>query len=123
MRQEHVKALPVVNPEGVVVGMVSMSDFVRQATLDAPESIGQRLRHLVTGRSSSQSRVEDLMDADTPVVQEDCLLVDLVPMFSAGGCHHLPVVSAQRKLVGIVTQTDLIRALSAAISVSTTQPA
>lgn len=123
MRQEHVKALPVVNPEGGVVGMVSMSDFVRQATLDAPESIGQRLRHLVTGRSSSKSRVEDLMDADTPVVQEDCLLVDLVPMFSAGGCHHLPVVSKQRKLVGIVTQTDLIRALSAAISVPTTQAA
>lgn len=116
MKQERVKALPVVNAEGVVVGIVSISDFVRQATLDAPEGVAQRIRHLVTGRSAQKTKVEALMEADTQVVEASCLLVDLVPLFSTGGCHHLPVVDGQRKLVGIVTQTDLIRALSVAIS-------
>lgn len=118
MRQEHVKALPVVDAEGIVIGVVSVSDFVRQATLDAPEGVAQRIRHLVTGRSASKGKVEALMDSEAQVVQADCLLVDLVPLFSAGGCHHMPVVDAHKKLVGIVTQTDLIRALSGAISVS-----
>ena len=36
---------------------------------------------------------------------------------TAAQLHHLPVVDAQHRLLGIVTQTDLIRALSAAISV------
>lgn len=117
MRQEQVKALPVVDAEGLVRGMVSISDFVRQATEDAQEGIAKRIRHFVTGRSAQTSKVEVLMDVSAPVVQADCLLVDLVPLFSAGGCHHLPVVDAQHRLVGIVTQTDLIRALSAAISV------
>lgn len=116
MKQERVKALPVVNAEGVVVGIVSISDFVRQATLDASEGVTQRIRHLVTGRSAQKTKVEALMEADTQVVEASCLLVDLVPLFSTGGCHHLPVVDGQRKLVGIVTQTDLIRALSVAIS-------
>lgn len=117
MRQEHVKALPVINAEGAVLGMVSITDFVREATLDAPEGVMQRIRTLVTGRNGSKAKVEELMEAEAPVVQADCLLVDLVPLFSAGGCHHLPVVDHQRKLVGIVTQTDLIRALSGAIDV------
>ena len=117
MRQERVKALPVVNPEGIVLGVVGVSDFVQQATLDAPEGITQRIRHLITGRSIQAQKVESLMDTSVQVVEADRLLVDLVPLFSAGGCHHLPVVDAQRRLLGIVTQTDLIRALSAAISV------
>lgn len=115
MKQERVKALPVVDADGVVLGIVSISDFVRQATLDAPEGVAQRIRHLVTGRSAQKAKVEALMETEAQVVEASCLLVDLVPLFSTGGCHHLPVVDAQRKLVGIVTQTDLIRALSAAI--------
>ena len=118
MRQERVKALPVVDASGVVQGMVSISDFVRQATMDAPEGVVQRIRHFVSGRNSSKAKVEELMETETQGVQANCQLVDLVPLFSAGGCHHLPVVDANNKLVGIVTQTDLIRALSAAIGAS-----
>jgi CBS domain-containing membrane protein len=117
MRQERVKALPVVDADGVVLGMLAVSDFVRQATLDASEGMAQRIRHLVTGRSASKAKVEALMDSGAQVVRSDCLLVDLLPLFSAGGCHHMPVVDEHKKLVGIVTQTDLIRALSGAISV------
>lgn len=116
MRQERVKALPVVDEKGGVVGMISQSDFVRQASMDAPEGLGQRLRNLVTGRNAQKAPVQELMESAPQAVQDDCLLVDLVPLFSAGGCHHLPVVDAQAKLVGIVTQTDLIRALSAVVS-------
>lgn len=119
MRQEQVKALPVVDAQGVVLGMVATSDFVRQASQDAVEGFGQRIRNLVTGRSAQSAKIKDLMDEAAPVVEAQCLLVDLVPLFSAGGCHHLPVVDSNRKLVGIVTQTDLIKALSAAISVPT----
>ena len=117
MKQERIKALPVVDAHGVVVGIVSLADFVRQAAQDVPEGVVQRIRHLVTGRTGQSATVHALMDSTPQVGAADCLLVDLVPLFSAGGCHHLPVVDAQRKLVGIVTQTDLIRALSAAISV------
>jgi CBS domain-containing membrane protein len=117
MRQEQVKALPVVDADGVVLGMVAISDFVRQARQDAVEGFGQRIRNLVRGRSAHSAKVQEIMDAASPVAKAQSLLVDLVPLFSAGGCHHLPVVDDANKLVGIVTQTDLIKTLSAAISV------
>lgn len=117
MKQERVKALPVVDSDGVVLGIVSASDFMEQATANAPEGVWHKLRHLVGKRSGSQ--VQALMNSEFQVVQADCLLVDLMHLFSAGSYHHLPVVDQQKKLVGIVTQTDLIRALSAAISAPT----
>lgn len=117
MKQERVKALPVVDAQGGVIGVVGLSDFVRLAAMDVPEGLGQKLRHWMGGRGSHKGKVSEMMETDPRTVHADCLLVDLVPLFSAGGCHHMPVVNAQGKLVGIVTQTDLIRALSAAISV------
>lgn len=38
-------------------------------------------------------------------------MVNLVPMLSDSGMHHLPVVNAERRLSGIVTQSDLVAAL------------
>ncbi len=37
--------------------------------------------------------------------------VDLVPAFSDGGRHHLPVVSDDGRLAGMVTQSDMVAAL------------
>lgn len=117
MQQKRVKALPVIDEREVVVGMVGISDFVVQAPAEQ-QGFVRRLRRMVMGSGGEAvGRVQDLMDAAPPTVRADCLLVDLVPQFSAGGCHHVPVVDELGKLVGIVTQTDLIRALSAAISV------
>jgi CBS domain-containing membrane protein len=49
----------------------------------------------------------------TPVVSvtEDSHMVDLVFLLSDRGLHCLPVVDDQQRLVGMITQTDLIAAL------------
>ena len=117
MQEKRVKALPVVTQERRVVGMIAISDFIEQTPWPESQGIMQRLKRVVLGAGSeSAGAVKDLMDEQPPVVRADCLLVDLVPLFSAGGCHHMSVVDAQGKLLGIVTQTDLIRALSATVS-------
>ncbi len=43
-------------------------------------------------------------NADKPVAE-------LVPLFSEDGHHHIPSIDHDRRLVGIITQTDLVRAL------------
>jgi len=41
--------------------------------------------------------------------------MDLVPLFSQGGHHHIPIVESEGRLVGVITQTDLVRTLAAAV--------
>lgn len=51
MRSRQVKALPVVDAHRLVLGIVTVADFMRLANLDVHEGLGQRLRTLVMGCS------------------------------------------------------------------------
>jgi CBS domain-containing membrane protein len=42
-------------------------------------------------------------------------VVDLVPLFSEGGHHHIPIIDGERRLVGMITQSDFVRALYRAV--------
>lgn len=116
MKQERVKALPVVDEQHKVQGIVSVSDFMRLAQLDVKDGLGQRLKQLVSWRASNQGVVADIMSQTVQVAEETSLVTALIPLFSeAGHHHHIPIVDAKQCLVGIVTQTDLLRTLSKTI--------
>jgi len=117
MRREQIKALPVVDAQGRVEGIVTVADFMRLASLDMHEGLGQRLRALVKGRSGQPSRVADIMSRQVQAVHAWQPVMDLVPLFSRGGHHHIPIVDAQSRLAGVITQSDLVRALATALPV------
>jgi CBS domain-containing membrane protein len=115
LRRRGVKALPVVDRWRNVVGVVTLRDFLNGAGLDHHEGVGERLRRLLkpttTLHSDKPEVVGQLMTRRVQVVSVNSTLAALVPVFSVTGHHHLPVVDGKLKLVGIVTQTDLVRAL------------
>ena len=115
MRKEKIKALPVVDTSGGVVGIVTMADFMRLANLDTHEGLGSRLRALVKGRAGQPTQVAQLMSHPVQVARVDQHAMDLVPLFSQGGHHHIPIVDGDDRLVGVITQTDLVRTLAMAI--------
>ena len=51
------------------------------------------------------------MSREVKVATTGQTITDLLPMFSDEGFHHLPVVDERQRVVGMVTQTDLIAAL------------
>ena len=116
MRKQAVKALPVVDAQRRVVGIITVADFMRLANLDVHEGMGQRLRSLVMGRPRRPDQVQGLMSSPVLQVQDGQHVMDLVPLFSEAGHHHVPVVDAGQELVGIITQTDLVKALAAAVA-------
>ena len=117
MRREQIKALPVVDALHSVVGIVTVADFMRLAHLEVHEGLGKRLRTLVMGRGEQPKVVGEIMSPQVQVAQDVQHVMDLVPLFSHGGHHHIPIVDAQQHLVGIITQTDLVRALAVTVQV------
>lgn len=115
MRTEQIKALPVVDEQRLVIGIVTVADFMRLANLDVHEGLGQRLRTLVMGRAGQPSKVKEIMSNHVQVAQMTQHAMDLVPLFSQGGHHHIPIIDEQDRLVGVITQTDLVRTLATAI--------
>jgi CBS domain-containing membrane protein len=117
LHRHRIRVLPVVDRARRVVGVVTLVDFLKHARLDPRDhlSLGQRVRRLLAptpgDHSDKAEVVGQIMTSPAHTVAELDSVVDLVPMLSDSGMHHLPVVDAERRLSGIVTQSDLVAAL------------
>lgn len=115
LRFHKVKAMPVIDPAQRVIGMLTLVDFLKRANLKTYETFEDKLVKFIRrtpGMNSEKAEVVGQIMA-TPVVtaREDMHIVELVPLLSDKGLHHIPVVNGERRLVGMVTQSDLIAAL------------
>lgn len=104
LAKHKIKAAPVVDADGTLQGIVSLHDFIVGHDERLPTA------HWLPQLHHAQ-RVADLMTRKVLTAGVDQLATELVPLFSDGGFHHLPVVDAQRRVIGMVTQSDLIAAL------------
>jgi CBS domain-containing membrane protein len=122
MRQRRIKALPVIDRSRRVVGIVTVADFLEHAGFEQPVGIGQRLRALIrsdgTTHSTKPETVGQIMTRTVRVASEDRRVAELVPLFSDDGHHHIPIIDSDKRLVGIITQSDLVRALYRASKIS-----
>lgn len=124
MRSHRIKALPVLDRTRRIVGIVTQADFLRHANLDRRDGLGERVRELVrssgTLTSSKPEVVGQIMTRRVRVARDDRRVVDLLAAFSENDHHHLPVVDADGRLVGVLTQSDCVRALARVIEPSPT---
>ncbi|NCT85532.1 MAG: HPP family protein [Comamonadaceae bacterium] len=116
LRQHNIKALPVVDRVQRIVGIVTRADFMRAAQGQRREGLGERLQALLRPSPSTHSTqpevVGQIMSRQVRVAGAERSIAELVPLFSDTGHHHIPIVGEQARLVGIVTQSDLVKALS-----------
>jgi CBS domain-containing membrane protein len=96
----QIKALPVIDADGYLAGIISLHDLLVEPTSHLPRNNAQW---------ATQS-VASLMTRKVQYARPEQALVELVPLFSDGGLHHLPVIEA-RRVVGIITQSDMVAAL------------
>ncbi|MFO1421490.1 MAG: HPP family protein [Candidatus Competibacteraceae bacterium] len=111
LRQHKIKALPVLDHIGQLVGVVTLVDFLKRIPIAGLQQDAHVLAAWLSGQSGHEPLIEDVMTGTVQTVREDQPLLELVPMLSDLGWHHLPVVDAGGKLVGMITQSDLIAGL------------
>ncbi|QJD58290.1 CBS domain-containing protein [Pseudomonas sp. gcc21] len=104
LRHHHVKTVPVIDQKGVLVGIVSLGDLMGQVDASPGRLFAARMK-IWREQPVSKWMTSPVISADSQMH-----IVDMIPLMSRHGLHSLPIMD-DGKLVGLVTQTDLIAAL------------
>jgi CBS domain-containing protein len=123
LAEREIGALPVVNSEDKVIGIVSESDLVLSdeeadlhlpaffdlfgATIftESPKRFEERLN------KAFATNVRDLMTEDPVVARSDDGVERVARLIADSHHNHLPVVDADGRLAGMVTRADALAAL------------
>ena len=114
MGRARVRHLPVVNRDGELVGVVTDRDLRRY--LLAPRVLA-RLPERRVDELLGSVRVAEVMSTDVWTVEPDAPLTDASAIMHDERVGSLPVVNRGR-LVGVLTETDMLRHLLGARPVS-----
>ncbi|MEW6039148.1 MAG: HPP family protein [Pseudomonadota bacterium] len=127
MQREGIRALPVVDRGRHVIGIITLKDFFRHARAESFGSLAARLKALLLpspGVTSTKPEVVgQIMTAPVVTARQDAHIAELARLLSEYGIHQVPIVDERGKLVGLVTQTDLIAALYRSVPTGLAQPA
>jgi CBS domain-containing protein len=121
--QYRFDGIPVVDGDRRLVGLVGSYDMILQTRLHLPNILGvlgqgsvhDMNEHLVDLYLKRLKRVHvgEIMNKDPLVVHGDVQLEDLVGEFAE---HHrvnpIPVINAEKQLIGVVSRYDVIRFFS-----------
>lgn len=115
LAENGISGLPVVNDEGVVVGVVSEADILAKET--AAESERHGVAHwLLDGKDPwletryAARTVGEAMSSPVQTIDPDRPVVEAATRMLEEGINRLPVVAADGTLVGLVSRGDLVRA-------------
>jgi CBS domain-containing membrane protein len=96
INQHHVKAVPVVDAEHRVVGIITVFDLFNRDIVEFDP-------------------VSKVMTTPVTTVGVDTPVAELVELMTDRGLRNLPVVDGEGRLVGIITRTELIAVLHRAL--------
>lgn len=117
--EHRISALPVVDPEGHLVGVVSEGDLLRRTEIGTERKRGSWWLRMVTEEAaqaadfskSHATKVADVMTSPAISVPEDTDLKEIAEILEEMHIKRVPVVQ-DGVLAGIVSRADLIRALA-----------
>ncbi len=109
MREYRVSAVPVTDPDGLIVGVVSEADLMLREDPSVLEP------HFLEGRTRREERrkaegfvARDLMTAPAVTIGPQATAADAARLMHERGVKRLPVVDLDRRIVGIVSRMDLL---------------
>ena len=108
-------SLPVVDDHGRFLGVIFQLHLIRRAREDALRlklGFAAAMARLIDPRRSTPVRAADIMATGTPRVAPTTPVSALLPLLAENESDAVPVMTQDRTIVGIVTQTDLIAALA-----------
>ena len=115
LQSHQIKAMPVLDNYRRLVGMVSLSDFLRgvdsRTASGATEGLRALLRRTSGEYSDKPEVVGQIMSAKVHAVHPDTPVAELLRQSFAQRTHHIPVIDERRRVVGMIGRSDMTAAL------------
>jgi CBS domain-containing protein len=121
MLQKRISGLPVVDSSGGLAGIVTEGDFLRRQEIGTAPHAHWLQAILSPGAAATDytrshtRKIADVMTADVVSVTEDQPVAAAVKLMEKHRIKRIPVVRG-RKLVGLVSRADLLRAFAGALA-------
>ncbi|PKO93217.1 MAG: hypothetical protein CVU16_05575 [Betaproteobacteria bacterium HGW-Betaproteobacteria-10] len=116
LQQHRLRALPVIDAGRRVIGVLSLENFLHHVAVQAGQGIGSNIRRLIRPTDSVYSDkpevVGQIMSQGVVLATSDTLISEMVRLLAAS--EHpviVPVVDQAQRLLGVLTQTDLLAAI------------
>lgn len=106
MSEKHFHHVPVLDENGRLVGIITAADIGK---LGFGEDIN--MDTLLSDIVDHMHPLHEVMSLAPVTIGHEQTVRKAAEMLATGDYHALPVVDADRKLLGIVTSTDLLRLL------------
>lgn len=100
LARRHVSALPVVDDRGYVVGILTEADVLARG------------RGAQSQSSSWPRTVREMMTRNPVTAFKGADVMDVAHLLSVRGWKSMPVTDEREVLVGVISRSDIIRALS-----------
>lgn len=104
--EHQISSLPVLDERGCLCGVVSEADLIRDAFV--PDARGHMLPGEY-GERPTPACVEDVMTPHAITAHESSDIADVADVMTSSGVKCLPVIDDDRRLVGVVSRSDLVK--------------
>jgi CBS domain-containing protein len=118
LAEHDVSALPVVDDDGTVVGVISEADLIQRAEGDTVRHRPWWLEAVTPASTLAEEfakshgrRVEELMSTEVVSAEEDAPLAEIAALLEKHRIKRVPIIQ-DGKLVGIVSRSNLIQAMA-----------
>jgi CBS domain-containing protein len=111
-------ALPVVDAQGRLVGIISDTDLLERGDMEVSISLKRATdpelaRSLIARLRQNTRTVAQVMTLDPVTVGPDATLNEAARLMESRRLKHLPVVNPDKRLIGVLSRFDITKAVAA----------
>ena len=114
LREKQIKHLPIVDENGRLGGLVTLSDLYRTCS---PRKNIEDGTFIYYHAQLDGFILKNVMTKDPFTLKAHNTLKDALEVMVRGGFGCIPIVDDDRRIIGIITQTDIIRTVGAVLGI------
>lgn len=110
----NISGIPVVDKEKKVIGIVTQADILSMVGVRKEQTFKDLVKHMIGERPIERRTgdiVADIMTAPALTTRSDANIAEIAQIMDEKKIRRLPVVDDQKKLIGIISRADILKAI------------